>query len=60
MSNRRQRRAQRRAAPRRGTAAQRRTRFRYVVVFAVLGLIMLAIASLGAATVPAPSPTPIF
>jgi hypothetical protein len=30
------------------------------VAFAILGLVMLAIASFGAATVPAPSPTPIL
>lgn len=59
MTNRRQRRTQRRVAPRPTTAAQRRTRFRYVVIFAVLGLVMLAIASFGAAGLPPPSPSPI-
>ena len=60
MTNRRQRRAQYRTAPRPATAQQRRNRFRILVLLAVVGLIMLAVASFGAVNVPGPTPSPIL
>lgn len=60
MTNRRQRRAQSRQVSRPTTAQQRRNRFRILVLLAVFGLIMLAVASLGTISVPPPSPSPLL
>ena len=60
LTNRRQRRAQYRPAVRSTTAEQRRNRFRILVLLAVFGLIMLAVASFGAVSVPPPTPSPVF
>jgi len=58
--NRSQRRAQYRSAARPITAQQRRNRFRILVVLAVFGLILLAVASFGTISVPAPTPSPLL
>jgi hypothetical protein len=60
VSNRSQRRAQYRPARRPISAQQRRNRFRILVILAVFGLIMLAVASLGTVNVPAATPSPLL
>jgi hypothetical protein len=56
MTNRSERRAQRRTAPTRTTNSRRQTRYRILVVIAVVGLILLAVAS-SALVTGAPTPS---
>jgi hypothetical protein len=58
MTNRSQRRSQGRLGPRRSSPAQRRMGLRLLILVAVVGLVLLAVASLGAVSVPAPTPIP--
>jgi hypothetical protein len=59
LSNRSERRSERRSAPKRAVRTQadrRRTRYQLLVLFAIVGLILLAVASTGlVASSPVPS-----
>ena len=60
MTNRSERRAERRAGPRPRTQSQGRAGLRLLVLLAVIGLILLAVASQGALGTAAPTPSPIL
>jgi len=56
MTNRSERRQQRRTAPKRTTSTARQARYRILVLIAIVGLILLAVASSGLVT-GAPTPS---
>jgi hypothetical protein len=56
MTNRRERRSQRRTAPKRTTSTARQTRYRVMVLIAIVWLMLLAVASSGLVT-SAPTPS---
>jgi len=60
MSNRSARRSQRRTGPRPSNTGSRRSGLRLLVLVAVIGLVVLAVASVGGVGAPVATPTPSF